>query len=117
MRSDYMRGLRGEPRFIAGAAWVLRKGSFAWPAVLLGGSLYVMAVDLLHMPNGRLRGQTWAGVDFHTYLAAAVVGLQQGWGEIYDQGLVEAVQGRIVPHQFTQPYLSPPADSWLTVPL
>src|SRR5262249_8527929 len=34
-----------------------------------------------------------------------------------DQGLVEAVQGRIVPHQFTQPYLSPPADSWLTVPL
>ena len=77
----------------------------------------MMVIDLLHMPNGRYRGQTWAGVDFHTYLAAALVGLQHGWFEIYDQGLVRSVQGRLVPNQFTQPFLSPPVDSWLAAPL
>ncbi|HET7467149.1 MAG TPA: glycosyltransferase family 87 protein [Candidatus Dormibacteraeota bacterium] len=88
-----------------------------WPALLIGGSLYVMAIDLLHMPGGRRPGQMWAGVDFHTYLAAALVGLQHGWAEIYDQGLIRAVQGQLNPQQFTQPYLSPPADSWLALPL
>ena len=87
------------------------------PAFLLGTALYVMVIDLLHMPNGRYRGQTWAGVDFHTYLAAALVGLQHGWFEIYDQALVRSVQGQLVPNQFTQPFLSPPVDSWLAAPL
>jgi arabinofuranan 3-O-arabinosyltransferase len=95
--------------------WVGRR--LLVPAFLLGASLYVMAIDLIHMPNGRHRGQIWLGVDFHTYLAAALVGLQHGWFEIYDQGLVRAAQGRLVPNQFTQPFLSPPVDSWLAVPL
>ena len=86
------------------------------PAFLVAGSLYVMAIDVLHMPGGRLRGQTWAGVDFHTYLAAALVGLQHGWFEIYDQGLVRAAEAQLVPLQFTQPFLSPPADAWLAIP-
>jgi len=90
---------------------------FLVPALLLAAVPYVMVIDLLHMPNGRLRGQTWAGVDFHTYFAAALVGLQHGWVEMYDQGLVRSVQGNLVPNQFTQPFLSPPVDSWLTAPL
>ena len=90
---------------------------FLVPAFLLGVAIYVMVIDLLHMPNGRLRGQTWAGVDFHTYLAAALVGLQHGWAEIYDQSLVRSTQSQLVPNQFTQPFLSPPVDSWLTAPL
>ena len=90
---------------------------FLVPGLAVMTALYVMAIDLLHMPSGRLRGQTWAGVDFHTYMAAALVGLQHGWVEIYDQGLVRSVQGQLVPNQFTQPFLSPPVDSWLVAPL
>jgi len=90
---------------------------FIVAGLLLAAAPYVMVIDLLHMPNGRLRGQTWAGVDFHTYFAAALVGLQRGWAEMYDQGLVRSVQGTLVPSQFTQPFLSPPVDSWLAAPL
>jgi len=117
MRSDYMRGFReGSLRAVAGS--LTRLGlRLLMPAFLLGAAVYVMVIDLLHMPNGRYRGQTWAGVDFHTYLAAALVGLQHGWFEIYDQGLVRSVQGQLVPNQFTQPFLSPPVDSWLAAPL
>ncbi len=57
------------------------------------------------------------GIDFHTYLAAAVVGLQHGWSVIYDQDLVAAAQKQLVPTQLAQPFLSPPPDAWLTAPL
>jgi hypothetical protein len=57
------------------------------------------------------------GIDFHTYLAAAVVGLQHGWPLIYDQDLVAAAQKQLVPEQLAQPFLSPPMDAWVTAPL
>jgi len=57
------------------------------------------------------------GIDFHTYLAAAVVGLQHGWALIYDQGAVSAAQKHLVADQVAQPFLSPPTDAWLTAPL
>jgi hypothetical protein len=57
------------------------------------------------------------GIDFHTYLAAANVGLQQGWSHIYDQGLVALAQKELVPAQRSQPYLSPPTVAYLTAPL
>ena len=57
------------------------------------------------------------GIDFHTYLAAAVVGLQHGWALIYDQSAVAAAQKQLVPGQIAQPFLSPPTDAWLTAPL
>ena len=57
------------------------------------------------------------GIDFHTYLAAAVVGLHYGWPMIYDQNLVAAAQKQLVPSQIAQPFLSPPTDAWLTAPL
>jgi len=57
------------------------------------------------------------GIDFHTYLAAAVVGLQHGWAMIYDQSVVAVAQKQLVPEQIAQPFLSPPTDAWLTAPL
>ena len=57
------------------------------------------------------------GIDFHTYLAAALVGVQHGWPLIYDQDLVAIAQKQLVPGQIAQPFLSPPTDAWLTAPL
>jgi hypothetical protein len=57
------------------------------------------------------------GIDFHTYLAAANVGMQQGWSHIYDQGLVALAQKELVPAQRSQPFLSPPTVAYLTAPL
>jgi hypothetical protein len=57
------------------------------------------------------------GIDFHTYLAASVVGLHQGWAHIYDQSLVAAAQKQLAPWQWSQPFLSPPMVAWLAAPL
>jgi hypothetical protein len=57
------------------------------------------------------------GVDFHTYLAAARVGLQDGWSHIYDQPAVALAQDRLVPGGRTQPFLSPPTVAWIVAPL
>jgi len=57
------------------------------------------------------------GIDFHTYEAAARVGLQQGWSHIYDQSLVAAEQANLVPGQTVQPFLSPPPLAWLAAML
>jgi hypothetical protein len=57
------------------------------------------------------------GIDFHTYEAAARVGLQHGWSRIYDQSLVAAEQKDLVPSQATQPFLGPPTTAWLAAPL
>src|SRR6185437_363752 len=56
-------------------------------------------------------------VDFHTYLAAAQVGIKDGWSHIYDQGLVAIQQKAIAPAQVAQPFLSPPTVAFLTAPL
>jgi len=57
------------------------------------------------------------GIDFHTYAAAAVVGLHAGWSQIYDQGLVTVAQKALVPGYRTQPFLSPPTVAWVVAPL
>ena len=56
-------------------------------------------------------------IDFHTYLAAARVGLQSGWAHLYDQALVAVEQQRLVPGLWPQPFLSPPGVAWLVAPL
>jgi hypothetical protein len=56
------------------------------------------------------------GVDFHTYLAAARVAMQQGWSHIYDQQLVAVEQVRLVPYGRVQPFISTPPVAWLAVP-
>lgn len=56
-------------------------------------------------------------VDFHTYLAAARVGIHDGWSHLYDQGLVAAQQHQIAPGERVQPYLSPPLVAFVVAPL
>lgn len=56
------------------------------------------------------------GVDFHTYLAAAVVGLRRGWGHIYEESPVATVQHQLDPHVWAQPFLSTPPMAMLVVP-
>jgi glycosyl transferase family 87 len=57
------------------------------------------------------------GIDFHTYKAAAVVGLEQGWSNIYNQALVAFAQIKLDSRQVAQPFLSPPTVAWLVAPL
>jgi Glycosyltransferase family 87 len=57
------------------------------------------------------------GIDFHTYEAAARVGLRSGWSLIYDQHLVAIQQKELVPGQVVQPFLSPPPVAWLAAAL
>ena len=75
---------------------------FAFAVVLIA-----FALDLWHRPEP-------IGIDFHTYEAAARVGLRAGWAHMYDQALVAAEQIDLVPGQRTQPFLSPPPVAWLT---
>ena len=56
-------------------------------------------------------------IDFHTYLAAARVGLQLGWAHLYDQAQVSIEQHNLVPELWSQPFLSPPDVAWLVAPL
>jgi hypothetical protein len=56
-------------------------------------------------------------VDFHTYLAAAQVGLHAGWAHVYDQGLVMVQQELLVPGGRLQPFLSPPMVAFAVAPL
>ena len=82
--------------------------------VLIGLAVVVvlaaLAVDIVHR-------QDRTGIDFHTYLAAARVGMQHGWGQIYDQQAVAQEQKRLVPYLWSQPFLSPPTEAWLVAPL
>src|ERR1700730_19202152 len=82
----------------------------AWSWIGLVVVMVALVVDLLHHPQH-------VGIDFHTYLAAAMVGLQQGWSHVYDQALVAAAQKHLVPGQYAQPFLSPPTVAWLAAPL
>jgi Glycosyltransferase family 87 len=82
----------------------------AWPWFGLAVVVVALVVDLALHPQH-------VGIDFHTYLAAANVGLQQGWSHVYDQSLVAAAQKSLVPGEWSQPFLSPPTVAWLVAPL
>ncbi len=72
--------------------------------------LIALAIDFWRHPEP-------IGIDFHTYEAAARVGLQHGWAHIYDQPLVAVEQKRLAFEQWTQPFLSPPPVAWLAAAL
>ena len=55
------------------------------------------------------------GIDFHTYMAATRVGLEEGWSHIYDQDRVAIQQKLLVPDEVAQPFISPPTVAWLAV--
>ncbi len=77
------------------------------------GSPLALAVVAIALAIGLLEQHVPIGIDFHTYEAAARVGLQRGWSHIYDQGLVAVEQKQLVPDQIAQPFLSPPPTAWL----
>jgi hypothetical protein len=81
-----------------------------WLPVLVGLISIAIAIDFLHRPEP-------LGVDFHTYVAAARVGILQGWSHIYDQAFVDAEQKGLVPNQVAQPFLSTAPVAWLVAPL
>jgi hypothetical protein len=68
-----------------------------------------VCLDLVHR-NDRV------GVDFHTYLAAAQVGMQRGWSHVYDQSLVAIQQEQLSHSLVVQPFLSPPTVAFVTAP-
>jgi hypothetical protein len=77
-----------------------------WVPLALAAVLIALALDFWNRSEP-------IGIDFHTYEAAAQVGLRDGWAHIYDQALVSAEQRNLVPDQATQPFLSPPTVAWL----
>jgi alpha-1,2-mannosyltransferase len=81
---------------------------FLW----IGAGVIALAlvIALFHRPEK-------IGIDFHTYEAAAQVGLQQGWAHIYDQAAVAVAQNRLAPTDWSQPFLSPPTVAWLAAAL
>jgi hypothetical protein len=76
-----------------------------------------LAVVVIALALNLVQHRSPAGIDFHTYFAAATVGLHQGWSHLYDQPLVAVAQKMLVPGQWTQPFLSPPTVAWLVAPL
>ncbi len=91
-------------------SWSCRISRRLWAFLAVVVVLLALVLDVLNRYEP-------IGIDFHTYLAAALVGLQHGWSLIYDQDLVAAAQKQLVPEQIAQPFLSPPTDAWLTAPL
>jgi hypothetical protein len=81
------------------------------PATAFAGVIALgIALDLVHRETG-------FGQDFHTYLAAALTGLNLGWDHIYDQVAVAVAQDQLAPNLWSQPFLSPPPAAWLVIPL
>jgi len=80
------------------------------PLLALAAILIAIAQNFLYRPNP-------PGIDFHTYEAAARVGLQQGWSHIYDQVPVAVEQKLLVPDEVAQPFISPPTVAWLAAAL
>jgi alpha-1,2-mannosyltransferase len=56
-------------------------------------------------------------VDFHTYVAASIVGLRDGWSHIYDQSLVQLSQMQLAAGARDQPFISPPPVAFIVAPL
>jgi hypothetical protein len=80
------------------------------PPLALAASLIAVIVNFLSR-------QEPLGIDYHTYKAAAVIGLEQGWSHIYDQAVVAVAQIQLDHGEVAQPFLSPPTVAWLVAPL
>jgi len=81
--------------------------------LVLGVVVLLLAVEVANF----WRTPKYVGLDFHAYEAAARVGQQSGWSQIYDQGLVKAVERQLVPNQSTLRFISPPPVAWLAAAL
>jgi hypothetical protein len=81
-----------------------------WLMLALGIVAVALGIDVLHRNDP-------ISVDFHTYVAAGQVGLEQGWPHIYNQVMVAVEQVELSPMQNVQPFLSPPTVALVTGPL
>lgn len=75
--------------------------------------MLLLGLELTHF----LLNPKYVGFDFHAYEAAARVGIHSGWAQIYDQGLVKAVERQLVPDQTTLRFISPPPVAWFAAVL
>ena len=82
----------------------------SWLMLALGIVAIALCLDVLHRNDP-------IGVDFHTYVAAGQVGVEQGWPHIYDQVMVDVEQVELSPSHIVQPFLSPPTVAYITAPL
>ena len=81
--------------------------------LVLGVVVLLLAVEVANF----WRTPKYVGLDFHAYEAAARVGQQSGWAQIYDQVLVKAAERQLVPHQSTLRFISPQPVAWLAAAL
>ena len=81
-----------------------------WLVLALGIVAIALCVDVVHRNDP-------IGVDFHTYVAAGQVGVEQGWPHIYNQVMIDVEQVELSPSHIVQPVLSPPAVAFITAPL
>jgi len=81
-----------------------------WLMLALGIVAVAVCLDVLHRNDP-------IGVDFHTYVAAGQVGVEQGWPNIYNQVMLDVEQVELSPSHIVQPFLSPPAVAYVTAPL
>jgi hypothetical protein len=88
----------------------IRASKRGWLALAFGIVAVALLLDVL-VRNDPI------SVDFHTYVAAGQVGLQHGWSDIYDQGLVAVEQKELSANMVAQPFLSPPTVAFVTAPL
>lgn len=81
-----------------------------WLVLALGIVVIALCISVLHRHDP-------TGVDFHTYVAAGQVGVEQGWPHIYDQVMVAVEQVELSQQDKVQPFLSPPPVAYVTAPL
>ncbi len=84
-----------------------------WLVLVPGVVVLLLALELSYF----WQRPEYVGLDFHAYEAAARVGKQWGWAQIYDQGQVRAAERQLVPQQSTLRFISPPPVAWLAAGL
>ena len=93
----------------------LRSRTRLWATAGIWGGLLLIAIDLYaaavtYVPQYAVRN------DFRLMYGAALVGLQHGYGHLYDLAAQQsAVQG-LGPAFYWSPYLNPPPLAWLATP-
>jgi hypothetical protein len=100
-------------------SWVLgyvRSRRRVWPAVGLLVGVMLIGFDLL-VPASTYVSDYAVRNDFRLAYAAATVGLQSGYGHLYDLAAQKAAIEGLGAGFNPQPFISPPTLAWLVTPL
>ena len=94
----------------------IRSRSRLWTAaglltglILIGWDLWLAAIEFV--PQYAVRN------DFRLAYSAALVGLRNGYGHLYDMGAQKTAIQSLGPRFNPQPFISPPPLAWLATPL